>query len=160
MNAADILPYGHLEVTKGFEGLAPIDWKRVGVTSRWSPQQLLAHLASYELVLGDVLEELLGRGPTPTLDAFRTAHGDFNDAQVAARATRSPQEIVAEYAEAHERVMKLAREAGAQRLAAAGAIPWYGPQYAVDDFIVYANYAHKREHCAQLKQFRQRPATT
>jgi hypothetical protein len=158
MNAADILHYGHLDVLKSFEGLSASEWDRLGVTSRWSPKQLLAHLCSYERVLGDILESLMGRGPTPDLDAFRNAHGSFNDTQVAARDGLTANAILEEYGRAHERVIALAREAGPERLAAPGAIPWYGPDYAVDDFIVYANYAHKREHCAQLKQFRQRVA--
>jgi len=35
-----------------------------------------------------------------------------------------------------------------------GTIRWYGPTYALDDLIVYVNYAHKREHCAQMRRWR------
>ena len=31
-----------------------------------------------------------------------------------------------------------------------GAIPWYGPEYSLDDFVVYNIYGHKREHDPQL----------
>src|ERR1051325_3518606 len=44
MDALDILGYGDLEVRRGFEGLTPDEWRRVGVTRRWSPKDLLAHL--------------------------------------------------------------------------------------------------------------------
>jgi hypothetical protein len=37
-----------------------------------------------------------------------------------------------------------------------GTSPWYGADYALDDLIVYMNYAHKREHCAQIRAFRLR----
>ena len=73
-----------------------------------------------------------------------------------ARKGRAPQQILDEYTSAHERTVALAKELGADRLREVGTIPWYGPKYSIDDFIVYANYAHKREHLGQLKQFRLR----
>jgi hypothetical protein len=80
----------------------------------------------------------------------------FGDTQVLARKGRAPQQILDEYTSAHERTVALAKELGADRLREVGTIPWYGPKYSIDDFIVYANYAHKREHLGQLKQFRLR----
>ncbi len=37
-----------------------------------------------------------------------------------------------------------------------GTLPWYGEGYALDDFLVYAYYGHKREHSAQIAAFRDR----
>jgi hypothetical protein len=49
-------------------------------------------------------------------------------------------------------VPRRARSAGIPRRA------WnkdgYGLEYALDDFIVYAYYGHKREHTAQIAVFR------
>ena len=28
---------------------------------------------------------------------------------------------------------------------------WYGPEYALDDLVVYLMYGHKREHAPQLE---------
>ena len=28
--------------------------------------------------------------------------------------------------------------------------PWYGPEYSLDDLVVYTMYGHKREHDPQL----------
>jgi len=156
VNALDILHYGHVEVQRAFDGLDVADWEQPGVTTRWSPRDVLAHLASFELLLEDVLCSALGRKPTHTLDAFREDSRTFNDAQVLARKGRTPPVLLDEYNSAHERVMALANELGAERLRAVGTIPWYGPDYALDDFIVYANYAHKREHCGEVRQFRLR----
>lgn len=157
MNALEILHYGHRDTLAVFEGLNGDEWNRPGVTSGWSPKDVLAHLTSFELVLEDVMKSVLGRGPTPALEAFTRHHGSFNEAQVAARRGRPPDAILEEYVAAHERVMALAGELGPKRLRETGTIPWYGADYALDDFVVYANYAHKREHCAQLKLFRRRP---
>jgi hypothetical protein len=156
MNARDILHYGHLHVLQAFDGLSERAWETAGVTSRWSPKDLLAHLASFELYLEDGLKSVLGRGPTPTLDASNADRAGFNDAQVELRRDRLPDQILREYGDAHDRVMALADELGPDRLRQTGTIPWYGAAYSLDDLIVYANYAHKREHCGQLRQFRLR----
>ena len=156
MNAPDILAYGHRLVLQTFDGLPPDLWNRSGVTTRWSPRDVLAHLASYELMLGDAFESVLGRQPTPTLDHMRADHTAFNDSEVERREGHTPEQILREYTEAHERVIALAAELGPDRLRQPGTIPWYGEGYSLDDLIVYANYAHKREHCGQVRQFRLR----
>jgi len=156
VNALDVMRYGHDEVLRGFDGLSAGDWARPGVTTRWSPKDTLAHLTSFELLLEDALKSVLGRGPTPLLDGYRADYAGFGDAQVAARAGRTPEAVMREYTEAHERVMRLANELGPERLREPGTIPWYGPGYSLDDLVVYINYAHKREHCGQLKVFRKR----
>jgi hypothetical protein len=35
-----------------------------------------------------------------------------------------------------------------------GALPWYGAEYDLEDFIAYSFYGHKREHTAQINVFR------
>jgi hypothetical protein len=155
VNAADVLKYGHRDLLARYEGLSPEQWTRVGVTTSWSIQDLAAHLASYECLLEDALISVAGEAkPTPTLDAMKRDHQGFNEAEVAARRSRSPEQIVREYTEAHERVIALAARLGPAKLAEVGTIPWYGASYSLDDLIVYANYGHKREHGAQIKSFR------
>jgi hypothetical protein len=139
-----------------FDGLPEQAWDQPGVTTRWTPRQVLAHLASYELMLGDAIESVLDRGSRTTLDQMLANHAAFNEAQVERRRDDLPDQILREYADAHERVMELASELGGDRLREAGTIPWYGEAYSLDDLIVYANYAHKREHCGQVRQFRLR----
>lgn len=152
MNALEILQYGHGEVIKATEGLD--DWTSPGVTSQWSAKDVMGHLASYERFLEEALLEVLGRGPTPTLDAMRSDWRGFNATQVASRRDAAPDAVRREYDEAHARVMALATELGPERLREPGTIPWYGKGYSLDDLIVYTNYAHKREHGAQLRAFR------
>jgi len=154
MNAHQILEHGHRHVLDAFDLLTDSDWSRVGVTSRWTPTDLLAHLVSFELFLADSLGEVLGEGPTPTLDAMRSARATFGEDQVAARRGRTPAEVMKEYESAHAIVMQRAEQLGSDRLREPGTIPWYGEGYSLDDLIVYTNYAHKREHCAQVRRFR------
>jgi hypothetical protein len=47
--------------------------------------------------------------------------------------------------------MALVARIPAERWREVGTIPWYGPQYALDDLAVYTMYGHKREHAPQLE---------
>lgn len=154
MDARTILVYGHKHVLDAFAPLTDAEWGRVGVTTRWTPTDLMAHLTSFELMLGEALGQVLGEGGTPTLEAMGRDRAGFNDAQVAARRGRTPAEVQAEYEAAHAVVMERAAKLGPDRLREPGTIPWYGAEYSLDDLIVYTNYAHKREHCAQVRRFR------
>jgi uncharacterized protein (TIGR03083 family) len=152
MNAGDILKYGHGTALQAVDGLPEDAWETPGVCGVWSVKDILAHLASYELVLGDVLSGFTGGGPTPHLDAFKD-FGTFNDAQVALRKDKSPRAIREEYEAAHVRVRSHAERISAETFRMPGTLPWYGAEYALDDFIVYTYYGHKREHAAQIAVF-------
>jgi hypothetical protein len=167
MNANDILKYGHGTVLRSIDGLAAEEWEVGGVCGVWSVKNIVAHLASYELVLGEVLSLLQqypdrpnaspGTDATPMLNAFVDPSSQFNDTQVALR-NYSHTEALAEYTSAYEHVAALAAQLPAEAFRQAGTLPWYGLEYALDDFIVYAFYGHKREHCAQIAVFRDRLA--
>ncbi|MBI2984587.1 MAG: DinB family protein [Candidatus Kerfeldbacteria bacterium] len=154
MNAKDILAHGHRDVYQALDGLTMEDWQRAGVTGRWSLKDMAAHLASYELFLEDALKFVLGREPRPTLEAMISDRVGFDNQQVANRQALSAAEILTEYGQAHQRVAGLVEELGSERLRQVGTIPWYGPEYSLDDFIVYANYGHKREHVIDITTFR------
>ena len=164
MNASDILKYGHGTVLRAIDGLPEADWEIGGVCGVWSVKNIIAHLASYEQVLEEVLASFqndsalpspsTGGSATPMLNAFVDPGGQFNDTQVALRQHHSPATILAEYTEAYNRVSALVVQLPTDLLSRAGTLPWYGQEYALDDFIVYAFYGHKREHCAQIAVFR------
>lgn len=158
MNALDVLKYGHLTVLGTIKGLPESEWETGGVCGVWSVKDLIAHLASFELVLVDVLRGFLAEaGDTPMLKAYQAGE-QFNDEQVDLRKGHTPAEALAEYNAAHARTIELAARLPAETLRRPGTLPWYGMEYALDDFIVYAYYGHKREHCAQIAAFRDRLA--
>jgi hypothetical protein len=156
MNALDVMKYGHQTVLTAVDGLAEADAIKPGVCSVWSAKDIIAHLASFELLLEDALKSFTGGGPTPIMDAKAKKGSEFNDSEVAERRGMTYGDVLAEYETAHERVMTLINTIPAETLRKEGTIPWYGPEYSLDDFIVYANYAHKREHCGQIRVFRRR----
>ena len=154
MNAADIVRYGQGTAVRAVEGLPEADWLTGGVCGRWSVKDIIAHLASYEQVLAEILTTLTSGGPTPLLERFTDRSGNFNDAEVASRQGLSVADTLAEFNEAHGRVVDALATIPVETLRQPGTIPWYGPEYALDDLIVYAFYGHKREHSAQVAVFR------
>ncbi len=154
MNATDILIYGQRTLLGSIDGFPVEHWDTSGVCGVWSAKDVIAHLTSYERVLLDVFSEVQGPGHTPTLDTFRDAGSNFNDAQVAARKATSIADVLADLQSVHAQVMDAVAHIPADTLRQAGTLPWYGAPYALDDFIVYTSYGHKREHSAQIAVFR------
>jgi DinB family protein len=156
MNAGDILTYGHGTILQTIDGFPDSAWETGGVCGVWSTKDVIAHLASYEQVLIEVLSAFTGGGPTPYREMWGELGLGFNDAQVALRKERSAAAVLAEYTDAHDRVRALAARIPAETFRETGTLPWYGMEYSLDDFIVYTYYGHKREHAAQIAAFRDR----
>lgn len=155
MHAADVLRYGNMTLLGSIDGLDASDWETPGVCGVWSVKEIVAHLASYESVLVEILDGFVGgNAPTPLLNRFRDPEGAFNDAEVVARAGLSVEETLAELNGSHARVLDLIAEVPEDLARRAGTLPWYGEPYALDDLLVYMYYGHKREHAAQILVFR------
>ena len=60
MNAADILKYGQLTALQSINGFPEAEWETPGACGYWSVKDIIAHLASYELVLVDILATFTG----------------------------------------------------------------------------------------------------
>ncbi len=156
MNAADVLKYGHYTVLQTIACLDQTRWETPGACGVWSPKNIIAHLASFEHVLADVLNSFLDGGPTPTLDKFTRLPRQFNDDEVDLRMRLSVAETLAEYNGAVTRVLSSMGSIPTETVRQPGTLPWYGREYALDDLIVYQYYGHKREHSAQIAIFRDR----
>lgn len=156
MNAMDILKYGQGTVLQTVEGFPEASWEKPGACGIWSVKDILAHLASYEEVLVDILSAFVGRHATPYLDKFTGLGGQFNDSEVERRRGRTVKEILDEFSDAHAQAMSLAAQIRPEQFRQIGTLPWYGMDYSLDDVIVYMYYGHKREHSAQIAAFRDR----
>jgi hypothetical protein len=154
MNVLDILKYGNLTLLGSVKGLAEADWEVGGVCGVWSVKDVLAHLASFEHMLAEILDTFLGAEFGPTLNERAQLGAEWNDIQVERRKDKSVAEVLDEYNQAHGRVMTLAAQIPAEKYRENGTIPWYGPEYCLDDYIVYTSYGHKREHSAQIMVYR------
>jgi hypothetical protein len=154
MHAADVLFYGNKTLLTTIDGLTAQDCAVGGVCGWWSVKDIIAHLASHELVLADVLTGLLDVGPTPTLDVYLKDWMGFNDQQVELRRSKSYAEVLDEYKAAHARVMALMVRVSGEMLQHTGLLPWYGAEYDLEDYLAYGYYGHKREHSAQINVYR------
>jgi hypothetical protein len=154
VNVLDVLTYGNRTFMQSLDGLAERNWHAGGVCGVWSVKDIVAHLASHELLLLEVLDTFLGAEPGAYMLGFGQPGVSFNDVQVDERRHLSVREVLAEYEEAHEGVVERAARIPSETSRQVGTMPWYGPEYALDDLIAYGNYGHKREHSAQINVYR------
>lgn len=156
MNASDILIYGNRTLMATLADLAEPDWDVGGVCGVWSVKDIIAHLASYEHLMAETLNTFLsnGNGLGPNMSEMAELGPAWNDVQVERRRHMTATEVLAEYEEVHEQVRARAVQIPVATYRQNGTIPWYGPGYCLDDFIVYTSYGHKREHSAQINIFR------
>src|SRR2546421_4757123 len=154
MNATDILKYGQLTVLQTIDGFPETEWETAGACGVWSAKDIIAHLASYEQVLVDILTTFTGGGSTPMLNSYIELGGEFNDIEVSRRKAKTIQDVLAEFNDTHTQVMSLMAKIPSETLRQTGTLPWYGMNYALDDVLVYMYYGHKREHSAQIAVFR------
>ncbi len=153
MNAEDILKYGNITMMTTLEKIPDTEWDRPDVCGWWSCRQITAHLASFELVLVEVLDSLLGKAPGVMMRRMGDVDYDFNLHEVSSRDGDSAATILAEYESAHRDAMARVRQIPVSERRIAGALPWYGQAYDLEDYLVYTYYAHKREHMAQVNVF-------
>ena len=153
MDALDTLKYGHRTVVYTVEALPENEWKTPNVCGWWSCKNIIAHLASFEVVLVEVLNSFIDDVPTPTLEKFSESPQGFNDVSVAERQHLTPTETWDEYEVTHARAMELMAEIPVEERRQKGRLPWYGLEYDLEDFIVYSFYGHKREHMSQINVF-------
>lgn len=150
MNAHDILFYGNCTLLASLERVPPSERDTPGVVGWWSAREVMAHMAIVEAGLVQILESFLG-GPFPEL--LSNMDSSKNDELVAQKKDLSFDQILAEYDTAHTRAMELIEKISPEKLREVGAIPWYGNEYSLDDFIVYTFYGHKREHAARFEAY-------
>ena len=148
MNPRDILRYGQRDIDALIARYGPADWERIAL-GVWTAKDLLGHLGAYEVRFAEVVALFAGDEPVTNLRAESPA--TFNDDQAAVRKDWPIEAIVAELRAGHERVMAAVDRIAPERWREVGTIPWYGPEYSLDDLAVYTMYGHKREHGPQLE---------
>ena len=153
MNARDILKYGQQTVLQTLESFPEASWETPGACGAWSVKDIIAHLASYERVLVDILSTFTRSVPTSALNTFLELGSQFNDSEVDQRKNNTIQDVLAEFDDTHTQVMSLIVNIPSEMLRQSGTLPWYGREYALNDVLVYMYYGHKREHSAQIAAF-------
>ena len=76
MNTLDVMRHGHRTVLQSVEGLETKRWDEPRVVGVWSTKQVIAHPASFEAILVDVLAAIQeDAADTPVLDLARGLPG-------------------------------------------------------------------------------------
>ena len=149
---AELLQNGNLLVIRALDGLPEKEWDIPGACGDWSVKDIVAHLASYEHLIVDVLNTFLGGEPTPTIKHWIGSRPTFNAEEVEARKYATAQQVMDDFqgtqVEATSLIMQIPPEKDQQT----GTMPWYGPQHSLANFI-QEMYEHIREHCAQISAF-------
>jgi uncharacterized protein (TIGR03083 family) len=148
VNPVDVLRYGQADLDGLIDRFRPDDWEAIAL-GVWTTKDLIGHLGAFEVRFADILALFLGE--SPDTDLTRKDPATFNDDQAAVRRDWSVDAVVSELREGSRRVADRAARVSPERWTEVGTIPWYGPQYSLDDLLVYSMYGHKREHCPQLE---------
>ncbi len=157
MNPQDILKYGHATVLRTLNAFPAAELSTAGAVGYWSVKDVVGHLASFEQVLIEIIENLIKPRPIPLTQQFAANGQAFNDEQVdRLRRPRTMAQVFEEYRAAHERVRTGVGALPPSLWRQPGILPWYGAEYDLEDFIVYTFYGHKREHCGQIATFSDR----
>jgi hypothetical protein len=147
MQTLDVLMYGQRTVRSTIDRYTPTDWDRIAL-GVWTAKDLLGHLGAFEVRFADVLATFVD-APRES-DLMDADPRTFNDDQAAVRKDWPLDRVMAEFLDAHERVMRHAKAIAPEVWREVGTIPWYGREYSLDDLVVYQMYGHKREHDPQL----------
>ena len=154
MDITDTLSRGHNMVLDIISEVPESERDTPGVVGIWSVREIIAHLASHEEVLAEILTTFLSGGPTPGLDMMNEDSLHFNHAQVEMRKDKTSAELLAEYEDWHEKVMSLIVQIPKEMYRSLEkTLPWQGGECTLEELVIYTNYAHKREHCAQIGVF-------
>ncbi len=147
MNTLDVLMYGQRTVRSTVDRYGSDDWGRIAL-GVWTAKDLLGHLGAFEVRFADVVAGFAGEEPES--DLMSADPRTFNDDQAAIRKDWPIEQVMSEFLDAHERVMRHASAIAPEVWREVGTIAWYGPEYSLNDLVVYQMYGHKREHDPQL----------
>jgi hypothetical protein len=148
VNPHDILRYADRTFRRAIDTLEAEDWSRV-VAGVWTPKDVVGHISAIHQLSVAALASFAGE-PAPPARQGLADDVDFNMSQAAIRAPWPVEAVVAEYDAVQANLRRLAALVDEPTWRRVGTIPWYGPEYSLEDLIVYRVYGHVREHATHL----------
>jgi hypothetical protein len=148
VNPHDVLRYADRTFRRAIDTLEPADWFRV-VAGVWTPKDVVGHVSAIHLLSVSALAGFAGE-PAPPAEQGLADDIDFNMSQAAVRAPWPLERVISEYDEAQSNLRRLAQLVDDDTWRRVGTIPWYGPDYSLEDLMVYRVYGHVREHATHL----------
>ncbi len=149
------LDEAHLLVIRTVEDLPESAWDTAGADGDWSVKDILAHLISYEHLLLDILNTASGAEPGSYLQRFSQDRNQFRSSEVEKRRYETAQHIEDEYNDLQVQTSSILTTIPQELFERKGTVPLMGPDQSLAQ-IVDRLQKHTREHCEQIKQFRER----
>ncbi len=149
MNINSVLQFGHMHVQEAIADLPYALWD-TPVVGNWSVKEIIAHMASYEHLLTDVVRSITSGVEMPLVKRVSTDGQAFNEIEVERRQGWSVEAVWDDYQAAHEQAKMAVTHLSPEIIRTRGILPWYGPEYDLEDFIVSVYLGHKREHASQI----------
>ena len=148
MNVVSLWQYTHQALIGALDHPT---WERE-VWPQRTLKDAITNLTAMEYVLCEVLESMLDDSPTPTLDRFVVDYDRFNREEIAERRTLSGDEVLEEYRYIYAQTSRLMTLMPGRKWRERGTLPWYGPDFSLEEFVVLFLFEHKREAVAQIMQ--------
>lgn len=155
MNMSEALQNANLLVIRALDGLPEEEWDMPGACGDWSVKDIVAHLASYEHVIVDILNTFLGGELTSTVKHWMSSRATFNAEEVEARKFATAQQVMDDYQNTQVEAASLIMQIPPEKIQQAGTMPWYGGQHNLADFMQQM-CDHISEHVAQISAFHTR----
>ena len=156
MTVAEQLENAHLLVIQTVDNLPELEWDIPMSDGGWTVKDTIAHLASYEQVLGDVLRTFADDTPeTPYLSRYIHHNEDFNREEVSARSNNTAQQVIDEYQETQTDNTGLLTRIPVETFEKKGTLSWYGEDRSLSDFVRDKS-VHIQQHCDGIAAFRNR----
>ena len=156
MAVAEQLENAHLLVISTVDNLPELEWDMPMSEGGWTVKDSIAHLASYELILKDVLRTFADdASETPYLARYLHSNDDLRREEVSARSSHTAQQVIDEYQEVQTDTTGLLARISAETLEKKGTLSWYGEDRSLSDLIRSIS-AHIQRHCDEITEFRNR----
>ncbi|MBK8023821.1 MAG: DinB family protein [Chloroflexi bacterium] len=154
MHILSIMEQGHRILLDSIKGIGEEESAQAGACELWSIKEVMAHIASSEAVLVDILVRLDDATPTSDFDRWVADPDGFDVAAIARRQDLPLSRIVDEYQAYYETAIDLLLHLPDDKLRQQVPVPWGAGLRDAEDLIVGAFYGHKREHAAQIRAYR------
>lgn len=97
LNVLVSLKYGDRTLLGSVDGLTEAECQAGGVCGYWSVKNIMAHMLSYELFLGEALSDFVDSGPKPVMQEMAKLGDEFNDVFVSRFQDKTIAQVVQEY---------------------------------------------------------------
>ena len=137
------------------DDLSEDEWDVPGVCGEWSVKEIIAHLASYERLLLDMIHALQGDEVTPYIRTFLANGQAFNEEIVGSRQFETSQQVLDEYEDAQVQATSALATLPQEKIQQIGTMPWYSADRCLAD-VITTFCDHSQEHSSQIINFRKR----